>query len=1091
MAKRKKPKYYVAQIGAQTSGNFNWGIPENPTPSIVNQTATGAADIYGNQYFKPDETGTPTTNNPNVVPIDHKGNRLFDQLARYGQKDLNPTFQALNAGMQTVTAIANQVNEVKNRRNEKDQYLRAITPDYYENMEGYGLNANPIFTKYGGKTMKYQVGGERWLPNSKVRGINENGSHSLKRANSKNNTTDRMAMGFTSLDDVPPVYQSPYQIPTPNYSPMNLNQPTDFSATYPVGLGQQSVYFPNKGAWQGFINSGALSGVSSSETPTTGSATGYRTMQVGGGTGSTAFPGATDENDFAYYRNARLQYYKEQLNNKLKEKNPEAFGTFMKGVQNARLTGNPKTVDDFIQNSTYNDYLTPDEVKATLGDDDFEVYDAFLNEAKPNLSGTIEGQKSYSDLNYGRRFASLPFSTSYSKANKTRGTNYSRQYQYTPDKGLTINESGDTNLRPPQFKDQNFVNTDAQDFVKMFLGTRRMQKNDPAAYKKMMSEVNAVGMKTGGSIPKTYGLQKGGESLANVEAEQGEAFQTNDGQIAQVADDAPTHDQGGVFLPNVHRVLENTSNIRKDKTSKILKLTPADVEHATGAKVKGNMSHAEALVKADEYFEKERNKITKKIELAAKDRQELDKYANLSTTLNVDHFQKLPTKEVLFEQLFNNQEMVKAMNNIPTGGEAKNGGQITKAQIGAYKGSKTGKKTPAGNSDAFPETATSTFQDYLNDLNTKGFKYEGIGSNAELQQALYEYKLQHKEFDDLRNMWKEGMHQTGMAKAKQLGFIDDKGNFKPGVLDNEDNLRKLAELYPDNMLGPRTLRVNKGKKPPRIWTDEEIPAEETPLTPIQDLDTSITPPNIVQQPRSRFNEPLRWYDVASPVNAYMAALEREPGNYNPMEFNQLRYKLLDPTAALQQNQADFNAGVQAINTGSGAGMANVANLAAQKFAANNQVLGNYENQNAQIKNNEITYNTQVRDKNSAADQQARELFENKVLTSKAIQQEQKLTALDSLYKTIAENRALNRNGNLIMKFSRAFDQYGEYNGYQPIFTINPQLGIGTDAYNTTTPKTGAAGAAGGIQQLAQGKNYYNRKTGKTLYFDGKKLVERK
>jgi hypothetical protein len=252
------------------------------------------------------------------------------------------------------------------------------------------------------------------------------------------------------------------------------------------------------------------------------------------------------------------------------------------------------------------------------------------------------------------------------------------------------------------------------------------------------------------------------------------------------------------------------------------------------------------------------------------------------------------------------------------------------------------------------------------------------------------------------------------------------------------------------------------------------------------------------QPQSQFNESLRWYDVASPVNAYMSALERIPGKYNPVEFNQLRYKLQDPTAALQQNQADYNAGLQSIQSGnpsnSGAQMANVANLAASKYAANNQVLGQYENQNAQIKNNEITYNTQVRDKNSLSDQQARETFENKVLTSKALQQEQKLTALDALYKTIAENRALNRNGNLVMKFSRAFDQYGNYNGYQPVFGVNPALTLpNTSAYTFNAGKAGATTAlpaAGGIQGLQAGKNYYNRKTGKTLYFNGTSLIER-
>jgi hypothetical protein len=333
-------------------------------------------------------------------------------------------------------------------------------------------------------------------------------------------------------------------------------------------------------------------------------------------------------------------------------------------------------------------------------------------------------------------------------------------------------------------------------------------------------------------------------------------------------------------------------------------------------------------------------------------------------------------------------------------------------------------------------------------------------------------------------MWGEGMHQAGMAQARKLGLVDDKGLFKQGALNDPKNLEKLRDIYADGILGVRTMQL--GKKPPRIWSDDDIPVQDVPQLR-QELDTSITTPDIIQQPRSRFNEPLRWYDVASPVNAYMAALEREPGKYNPAEFNQLRYKLLDPTVALQQNQADFNAAVDATQSlapnNPGAAAANIANLAASKYAANNQVLGNYENQNAQIKNNEITYNTQVRDKNSLADQQARELFENKVLTSKAIQQEQKLTALDSLYKTIAENRALNRNGNLIMKFSRAFDQYGDYNGYAPIFTTPPAAGIQTQAL--------AGQPGGGLQQIKAGKDYYNRRSGKTYYFDGNRLLQRK
>lgn len=50
--------------------------------------------------------------------------------------------------------------------------------------------------------------------------------------------------------------------------------------------------------------------------------------------------------------------------------------------------------------------------------------------------------------------------------------------------------------------------------------------------------------------------------------------------------------------------------------------------------------------------------------------------------------------------------------------------------------------------------------------------------------------------------------------------------------------------------------------------------------------------------------------------------------------------------------------------------------------------------------------------------------------SKEAQRQQKLTSLDELYNRVAQNRKLNREGNLLMQLYPAFDQYGEYNGYQ-------------------------------------------------------------
>jgi hypothetical protein len=582
-------------------------------------------------------------------------------------------------------------------------------------------------------------------------------------------------------------------------------------------------------------------------------------------------------------------------------------------------------------------------------------------------------------------------------------------------------------------------------------------------------------------------MQLGGNAVPTIEAEKGEALMDVNGNVSIISDEANTHEQGGVKLTNVDRVLENTSSMRKDKSSKHLKLDPKQFKALTGVDSSRSMSHAQALKKAEEAYEKQRQKIVKNIELASKDRNNLDKYGEISTKLNMEHFAAIPTSQEIFDRLFDHQEAVKAHFNIGQEKTAKYGGKF---QLAGYVGNKSGLKTPAGNPDAFPAKKDYTFNDYLDNISKQGFKYEGITNPQEFQLALYDYALKNNP-EDIKKMWSEGMHQKGMEQAKKLGFVDNKGLFKPGVLDDPKNLEKLRSIYADGILGVRTLALNK--KPPRIWSDDEAP---TPLPEVnQYLDPTIKSDfTRVAQPENRFHEPLRWFDVASPMNAYLSALNRTPAKYNPVEFNQLRLKQLDPTVALQQNQSDFNAAVQSIQntTGANSGVAaaNIANLTAQKYAANNQVLGNYENQNAQIKNQEILYNTQVRDKQSLADNQQREIFENKVLEGMAKQQEQKLTALDSLYKTIAENRALNRNGNLIMKFSRAFDQYGNYNGYQQKFTINPALGIpNTSAYSSAITK-GKTEAAGGVQRLEQGKSYYNRKTGKTLFFDGVNLIER-
>jgi len=63
-----------------------------------------------------------------------------------------------------------------------------------------------------------------------------------------------------------------------------------------------------------------------------------------------------------------------------------------------------------------------------------------------------------------------------------------------------------------------------------------------------------------------------------AELEEGENYQTPQGDINKVPEGAGTHEEGGVQVPNAAKVLEDTSDKRKDKASKLLKIAPKQVE---------------------------------------------------------------------------------------------------------------------------------------------------------------------------------------------------------------------------------------------------------------------------------------------------------------------------------------------------------------------------------------------------------------------------------------------------------------------------------------------------------------------------------
>lgn len=168
-------------------------------------------------------------------------------------------------------------------------------------------------------------------------------------------------------------------------------------------------------------------------------------------------PSAANSREQYYKASAKLLHYKSKLNEQLKAKNPKAYDEFFTGLKDTRMK-KPGDVSNYVQNTPYNEYLSAAEVKSTLGDSDYESYLGSLKavneynvqQGQQPLYGQVEGEKDVSNLNYGRRFASLQVTPRYAASGGNK--KYARQYNYNPSTGeVDFTEEGDQSLRPAFF----------------------------------------------------------------------------------------------------------------------------------------------------------------------------------------------------------------------------------------------------------------------------------------------------------------------------------------------------------------------------------------------------------------------------------------------------------------------------------------------------------------------------------------------------------------------------------------------------------------------------------------------------------------
>lgn len=590
----------------------------------------------------------------------------------------------------------------------------------------------------------------------------------------------------------------------------------------------------------------------------------------------------------------------------------------------------------------------------------------------------------------------------------------------------------------------------------------------------------------GGEVPEVTGVPR---DQAVAELEKGEVFQQNSGNIVKIADDEPRHEDGGSYQGDVDRVLHNSKR-RSEKYLMLTPLEAhAITGYKPKRTVTYSEAHEVAKEGLRKDVSKIEKLIDKNLDYVKYSNG--GKYAQTSLEENLKLLSQMDTEDRIFDDLFNDQERRKAAkykvkneeegevyfdneeNEMKCGGKVRgrkfqDGGDIPpyswtdikqrdlhlkryydQLKLIGYTG-----PMKIGDMQKFmAKNYTNLVQDYMAfrgipDTN-KGKKLRETGDYTPVDaftDNLWWYrsmlpvnkyfKTEEDKNDFLKNMivaTKQGdinYYTDPNSKAFQriyynpivgdapADYTDPSSLPTPGVVDIVENTPRkieLASIRPEQPRTPPEIDPMLASQRALIETKNIVPTEQQQFVQPTGVEPSV------------FNEPLRWYDIASPMLKLLDAADREPVGLEQLKRDPLQARLLNPLPTLLQNQGDFNAALEQLPT-SGVGFANQANLLASKYKVNNEILGQYENQNQQIVDRMNQYNDQTQFQVEQINMNRRDQFIDKVLQAKDNQRLAKLTALDDLFTRVAQNRKLNREGNLIMQLYPYFDQFGKFNG---------------------------------------------------------------
>lgn len=392
----------IQNAGASAQQNGLIGLPQQQY-NLSPETTNSSVDLQ--QYLKTPQGQQNAKKYKKmgyeITGFDPNGKPTFAKINKVVTGP-NKGVELFNGAASIATGIADVIHENDQRADEYRKVIKNVAPRFMENMESEGLNNMPAYTMYGGRK---KMGGPiahgepvgvvdfdsgSGLDDAMYEGIRHSGPYGQSMVYS-GNLGRYAAGGHVSAEKAKEILRDG----TAQGHPLTAKQKRYFG--WLAGGGK---------AMGGFVP----------------------TYQTGGQPGPNPSPvnpqaDQSDTTDDYYKANATLQYFKTQLNNKLRAKDPEAYDKFQSGfgdINNQYRTGKLQpqqlvpTRQAYVQNSDYNIALSPEDVQGALGDQ----YQTYLNslqtvnkyniqKGQQPLYGTIEGDQDVTKLNYGRRFASV------------------------------------------------------------------------------------------------------------------------------------------------------------------------------------------------------------------------------------------------------------------------------------------------------------------------------------------------------------------------------------------------------------------------------------------------------------------------------------------------------------------------------------------------------------------------------------------------------------------------------------------------------------------------------------------------------------